>query len=161
MNPNNDRKAIEKRNVWLFKDYLGLTTNEFFQRMASIGKPKGFGDGKWSISNPTAGRCGSVVNALRISGKIPDGYIACGQKEKSGGSHFYLINPTTKEIIDPTIYQMDEDYSYENHHTKFLPQLSKNVKDTMRILGLEIDKDKFIMSVTSKGVTIIKKRRDQ
>ena len=63
------------------------------------------------------------------------------------------------EVIDPTVYQMEDDYCYENYHTKFLPQLSKNVKDTMEVLGLDIDKNKFIKTTTSKGVTIIKKRK--
>jgi hypothetical protein len=159
MKPKNDRKTLEKRNNQYFNDYLGMNLSDYFNKMASIGKPKGFGDGKWSVSNPTAGRCGSVVNSLRISGKIPDGFIACGQKEKSGGSHFYLINPDSNEVIDPTVYQMEDDYCYENYHTKFLPQLSKNVKDTMEVLGLVIDKNKFIKTTTSKGVTIIKKRK--
>jgi len=154
----NSRKNIEKRNEVFFKEHLGISKEEFFKKLGSIGKPKGFGYGKWSVDNPTAGRCGSVVNSLRLSNTIPRGYIACGQNEPTGGSHYYLINPVSQEVIDPTCYQMDEDYNYGNYHTKFLPQISKNVSDTMKVLGLKIDKTTFTVKTDSRGVQTVSKK---
>ena len=61
----NNRKEIDERNKVFFKDYLKMSKEEFFDKMRQAGKPKNFGEGKWSNENPTAGRCGSVVGALR------------------------------------------------------------------------------------------------
>lgn len=155
----NNRKEIEKRNEFLFKEILKMTKSDYFNKLASIGKPKGFGEGKWSLKNPTAGRCGSVINALRLSNRIPKGYIACGQNQSGGGSHYYLVNPATSEVIDPTCYQMDEDFIYENYHTKFLPQLSKNVMETLKALELVVDKNIFQIKTDSRGVQTISKKR--
>jgi hypothetical protein len=98
----NSKKEVEKRNEKFLKEFLDLTLEEYFAKMRLAGKPKKFANGIWSDLNPTAGRCGSVIGALRISNKIPKGYIPCGQKEAEGGSHFYMINPITNEVIDPT-----------------------------------------------------------
>ena len=157
MSEINSRNKIEKRNEKYFKEYLNLTKDEFFEKLIKAGKPKGYGDGKWSESNPTAGRCGSVINALRLSNKVPPNYIPCGQNERSGGSHFYFVNPLTREVIDPTVYQMDKEYIYEDWHTRFLPQLSKNVKDTLVALELSIDENKFKIKKSKNGIEIITK----
>jgi len=159
MNSINSRENIEVRNEKYFKEYLNLSKKEFFNKLAKAGKPKGFGDGKWSTSNPTAGRCGSVINALRLANKIPINYIPCGQNEKTGGSHFYMINPSTMEVIDPTVYQMDKEYNYKDYHTRFLPQLSKNVKDTLAALELNIDKNKFKIKKSKNGTELITKSK--
>lgn len=151
----NSFKEIDKRNNKFFKEYLKMTKEEFFEKMKQAGKPKGYGEDTWSNDNPTAGRCGSVVNALRLSGKIPDGYFACGQNDE-GGSHYYLINPNTGVVIDPTCYQMEDDYEYGKYHKNFFPQVSKNVLDTMKVLGLEIDKTKF-RTKKSRNTLIVSK----
>ena len=155
----NSRKEIEAKNEVLFKEYLKMNKEEYFNKLRQIGKPKGgFGGDKWSDENPTAGRCGSVVNALRLSGKVPDGYVACGQNDKDG-SHFYFINPNTGKIIDPTCYQMNDEYEYGKYHKKFYPQVGKNVLDTMNILGLEIDETKFKTKKDSRGTLIVSKMK--
>jgi len=159
MKATNNRNNIEKRNEIFFKEYLGITKEDFFKRLVSIGKPKGFGDGKWSLDNPTAGRCGSVINSLRLANIIPEGYIACGQNESTGGSHYYLINPDSGEVIDPTCYQMNADYNYGDYHTKFLPQISKNVKETMKILGIDVDSNIFQVKTDSRGIQTVSKKR--
>jgi len=153
----NSRNKIIERNRIFFSKYLNMTENEFFNRLSLAGPPKGFATKVWSTKNPTAGRCGSVINALRLSSKLPIGFIACGQNEKSGGSHYYLINPITNEVIDPTVYQMDKPYTYEKFHTKFLPQLSENVKKTLKALDLEIDKSKFTVTKSKSGTDIIRR----
>jgi hypothetical protein len=150
----NSRMEIEKRNEIFIRDFLNLSLDEYFKKLASAGKPKGYADNIWSEENPTAGRCGSVIGALRLSNKIPKDYIACGQNELNGGSHFYLINTTTNEVIDPTSYQMNKEYNYENYHTKFLPQISKNVADTLNALDLKIDETKFKVVKDKRGVKL-------
>jgi len=153
----NSRKEIEAKNEVLFKEYLKMNKEEYFNKLRQIGKPKRFGEG-WNDDNPTKGRCGSVVNALRLSGKVPDGYVACGQNDKDG-SHFYFINPNTGKIIDPTCYQMNDEYEYGKYHKKFYPQVGKNVLDTMNILGLEIDETKFKTKKDSRGTLIVSKMK--
>ena len=154
----NSRKEIERRNLYFFKEVLNISIEEYFEKMIRAGKPKKYANGKWSKQNPTAGRCGSVIGALRISNKIPEGYIACGQKETGGGSHFYMINPISKEVIDPTVYQMTEEYNYENYHTRFLPQLSGNVSDILNVFNLSIDTEIFETKKDSRGVTLVCKK---
>jgi hypothetical protein len=154
----NSKKEVEKRNEKFLKEFLDLTLEEYFAKMRLAGKPKKFANGIWSDLNPTAGRCGSVIGALRISNKIPKGYIPCGQKEAEGGSHFYMINPITNEVIDPTNYQMKKEYNYENYHTRFLPQLSKNVSDILTALELKIDQEKYQIKLDKRGVTLICKK---
>ncbi len=154
----NSRKEIEKRNLTFFKEILNMNLDEYFEKMKSAGKPKKYAHGKWSEQNPTAGRCGSIIGALRISNKIPEGYIPCGQKEAGGGSHFYMINPISKEVIDPTVYQMIEEYNYENYHTRFLPQLSSNVSDILDVFNLSIDTEIYETKKDSRGVTLICKK---
>ena len=153
---SNSRIDIDLRNEIFFK-YLGISKNDFFNRLIKIGKPLKFGDGKWSESNPTAGRCGSVVNAIRLANKIPQGYIACGQSEIGGGSHYYFVNPDTKEVIDPTCYQMEDEYNYDIYHKSFFPQVSKNVQDTMKALDLEIDETIFNIKKSTSGVITVSK----
>jgi hypothetical protein len=154
----NSRKEIEKRNETFFKETLNLSLEEFLKKMIRAGKPKKYAHGKWSEQNPTAGRCGSVIGALRISNNIPEGYIPCGQKEANGGSHFYLINSKTKEVIDPTVYQMCEEYNYDNYHTRFLPQLSSNVSDILIEFNLSLDTNKFETKKDKRGVTLVCKK---
>jgi len=155
----NNRKEIDERNKVFFIDHLKISKEEFLDKMRQAGKPKnGFGEGRWSNENPTAGRCGSVVNALRLSGKVPDGYVACGQNDKDG-SHFYFINPNTGEVIDPTCYQMNDEYEYGKYHKKFYPQVGKNVLDIMEVLNLKIDETKFIKKKDSRGTLIVSKMK--
>ena len=151
----NSFKEIDRRNIKFLKEYLEMTKVEFFDKMRKAGKPKRFGEG-WNDDNPTKGRCGSVVNALRLSGKIPNGYFACGQNDKDG-SHYYLINPKTGEVIDPTCYQMEDDYEYGKYHKNFFPQVSNNVLDIMKVLGLEIDKTKFKIKKIRNTLIVSKK----
>lgn len=150
----NLRDDINQRNIKFFKEFLGLSKNDFFDKMRKIGRPKGFGKYKWSNENPTAGRCGSVVNAIRLSGKIPKDYQACWQKDNEG-THYYMINEENGKVIDPTCYQMVEDYNYENHKKSFLPQIGKNVIDVMHILELKIDENKFLVRKDSRGVKLV------
>ena len=124
----NNFKEIDKRNIKYFKEYLNISKEEFFDKMKQAGKPKRFGEG-WSEDNPTAGRCGSVVNAIRLSGKIPEGYIACGQND-NGGSDYYLINPNTGKVIDPTCYQMEGDYEYGMSFVYYLNGLYEEQPET-------------------------------
>lgn len=155
----NSRKEIEAKNEVLFKEYLKMNKKEYFNKLKQIGEPKGgFGGDKWSDENPTAGRCASVVGALRLSGKIPKDYVACGQNDQYG-SHYYLVNPDTLEVIDPTCYQMKNEYDYDKYHQQFFPQVSKNVLDTMNILGLEIDETKFKTKKDSRGTLIVSKMK--
>ena len=77
----NTKSEINQRNIKFFKKFFGITKDEFFDKMRKAGKPKGFGEDKWSDENPTAGRCGSVVGAIRLSGKIPENYTACWQRD--------------------------------------------------------------------------------
>jgi hypothetical protein len=154
----NSRKEIEKRNEIFFKEILNLSLEEYLEKMIRAGKPKKYAHDHWSKQNPTAGRCGSVIGALRISNKIPPGYIPCGQKEAGGGSHFYMINPKTKEVIDPTVYQMNKEYDYDNYHTRFLPQLSSNVSDILSEFNLSIDNLIFEKRTDKRGVTLICKK---
>ena len=154
----NSRIEIEKRNEIFFKETLNLSLEDYLKKMIRAGKPKKYAHDHWSEQNPTAGRCGSVIGALRISNKIPAGYIPCGQKEADGGSHFYMINPKTKEVIDPTVYQMTKEYDYENYHTRFLPQLSANVSDILNEFDLSIDNLIFEKKTDKRGVTLICKK---
>lgn len=154
----NSREEIERRNLIFFKEVLNISLEEYFEKMISAGKPKKYANGKWNKENPTAGRCGSVIGALRVSNKIPKGFIACGQKEASGGSHFYLINPISKAVIDPTVYQMTGEYQYENYHTRFLPQLSSNVSDILNVFNLSIDNEIFEVKKDGRGVTLVCKK---
>jgi len=153
----NSKTKINQRNIKFFKEYLEMSKDEFFDKMRQAGKPKkGFGEGRWNNENPTAGRCGSVVGALRLSGRIPDEYIACWQRDNDG-THYYLINPNTGKVIDPTCYQMKNEYDYDKYHQQFYPQVSKNVLDIMNILGLEIDETKFKTNKDSSGRLIVSK----
>ena len=154
----NSRIEIEKRNEIFFKETLNLSLEDYLKKMIRAGKPEKFAHDRWSEQNPTAGRCGSVIGALRISNRIPAGYIPCGQKEVDGGSHFYMINPKTKEVIDPTVYQMTKEYDYENYHTRFLPQLSANVSDILKEFDLSIDNLIFEKKTDKRGVTLICKK---
>ena len=153
----NTKSEINQRNIKFFRKFFGITKDEFFDKMRKAGKPKDFGKDKWSDENPTAGRCGSVVGAIRLSGKIPENYTACWQRD-SEGTHFYLINEETGEVIDPTCYQMTDDYKYENHKKSFLPQIGKNVLDTMNVLGLKLNENKFSIKQDSRGVMLVSKR---
>lgn len=157
----NSKIEIEKRNEIFLRDILNLSLEEYFKKLASAGKPKGYAENIWNEKNPTAGRCGSVIGALRLSNKIPENYIPCGQNEPNGGSHFYLINKLTNEVIDPTSYQMSQEYKYENYHTKFLPQISKNVEDTLNALELNIDETKFNVTKDKRGVKLAVKIKDR
>jgi len=66
---------------------------------------------------------------------------------------------STMEVIDPTVYQMDKEYNYKDYHTRFLPQLSKNVKDTLAALELNIDKNKFKIKKSKNGTELITKSK--
>ena len=139
----NSRKEIIIRNRKYLDEYLNMTENEWFNLLRDIGKPDNHGQ-DWSYDNPTCGWCGGVTNALRLSGRVPDGFIAC--RHKFDG-HFYMINPTTKEVIDLTIYQNKGEYKhdYSLYIQKFMNVLSKNVKKILQALDLKIDKTKFTL----------------
>jgi len=151
----NKKSDIHNRNVKFLKKNLGISFDAYLQLMTKAGRPIKFGD-KWSAENPTAGRCGSVVNALRLSGKVPNGYTPCWQKSDDGGTHYYFINKDTNEVIDPTCYQMDY-YIYKDSKTSFLPQVGNNVKQIMKIFNLKIDNNIFEEKIVNNTLIVKKK----
>jgi len=152
----NSRNEIEKRNEKYFEEYLNITKEEYFDLMRKAGKPREFGD-NWSSDNPTAGRCGSVINAFRLSGKVPEGYIPCWQKDNVR-THYYFINQETNEVIDPTYYQMNNEYDYRGYKKSFLPQVGKNVVDIMEVFNLKIDQTKFAKKMSRNTLIVSKKK---
>jgi hypothetical protein len=144
----NYRKDIINRNREYLKKYFDLTEEQWLALMRNVGKPENYGE-DWSINNPTRGWCGGVNSALRLSGKIPEGFVACRNKIDS---HFYMVNPKTNEVIDLTIYQINGEYGYDyfNYHQKFMNVLSKNVSRILNALDLKIDKSKYTLFEKNK-----------
>jgi hypothetical protein len=141
----NSRKNIIKRNRDYLSNYFSMSENQWLEFMKLVGKPDNKFGASWSPENPTSGWCGGVTMALRISGKIPEGYIACRQKDDA---HYYIVNPSTEEVIDLTIYQMSGEYEHDylEYNIRFMNVLSKNVKKLLKALDLKIDESKFILN---------------
>ena len=140
----NSRKEIISRNRKYLEGQLNMTENEWLEFLKNVGKPlNGFGN-DWTPENPSCAWCAGVTSALRLSGKIPDGYVPCRNKEKDG-RHYYMINPNTNEVIDLTIYQIDGEYEYDYsiYSRQFGNVLSKNTKKMLDALRFEIDTTKF------------------
>jgi len=146
----NSRAKVTERNKKFLKECFGWTEENWLDFMREVGPPLNKYGANPDPTNPTKGWCGGVTMALRLSGKVPEGYIACRQKIDP---HYYMINPITKEVIDLTIYQMKEEYEhdYTDYSRRFMNVLSLSVSMLMQKLNLEIDPNKFY---------IIKKRQN-
>ena len=150
----NSRAKVIERNKKFLKECFGWTEENWLNFMHEVGPPLN----KYGINpdpaNPTKGWCGGVTRALRLSGKVPEGYISCRQKNDP---HYYLINPISQEVIDLTIYQMKEDYEhdYTDYKRTFMNVLSNSVSMLMKRLDLKIDTSKFC--IVKKKQSFIRK----
>lgn len=153
----NKRKEVVRRNKEYLKKHFKMSEREWFDFMKNYGPPRKEFSTNWNDKNPTSGWCGGVTNSLRLSGKVPDGYIACRQKKDR---HYYMINPGTGRAIDLTIYQFNNEYSfdYRDYTKSFMNVLSHDVKYLMKALGLKIDRTKFKTKKGKNGLTFIIKK---
>lgn len=154
----NNRKEITERNRIYLKDYFKMEENDWLDFLRNVGPPLNVYGLNWSPNNPAQGWCGGVTMALRLSGKVPDGYIPCRHKSEA---HFYMINPNSKKVIDLTIYQFEGEYKfdYTDYQERFMNVLSNSVSMLMDKLGLKIDSNKFY-TVKKKQIFIKKVKQN-
>ena len=154
----NSKKEIEKRNEYFLKDVFGLSVNEWIEIFRNLGPPNNKFKSNWNLNNPTSSWCGGVTSSLRLSGKIPKGYIPCRNTNDKGG-HYYFVNQTTKEIIDLTIYQMKEEYQFDYlaYNQIFMNVYSKTIKAFMNKMNLKVNPKLFKITKSSNGVEYISK----
>lgn len=145
----NHRSNIEKRNEIFLKEEFNLSLEQWFEKFRELGPPSNKFKDQWSLQNPTRSWCGGVTSGLRLSGRIPKGYIPCRNKVDP---HYYFINPKTNEIIDLTVYQMDGEYGYDylNYSQQFMNVLSKTIKLFLGKFNLDIDKNQFAINTVKK-----------
>ena len=155
----NTKKQIELRNEQFLKDTFGLSVNEWIEVFKELGPPINKFKSNWNLSNPTSAWCGGVTSSLRLSGRIPKGYIPCRNTKDKGG-HYYFVNPSTKEIIDLTIYQMKGEYQYDYlaFDQIFMNVYSKSMKAFMNKMNLKVNPGIFKISKSSNGVEYISKK---
>lgn len=152
----NSRKKIIERNREYLKNTFNWEENQWFEFLREVGPPLNEFGNNPDQNNPTKGWCGGVTMALRLSGKVPKGYLACRNKNDP---HFYMINQASNEVIDLTIYQFDGEYQhdYTEYNQRFMNVLSNSVALLMDRWNLDIDPTKFY--TVKKRQTFIKKRR--
>ena len=154
----NSRKKIENRNEQFLKEEFSLSIEEWFEIFKELGPPNNKFKSNWNFNNPTSSWCGGVTSSLRLSGKIPKGYIPCRNTNDKGG-HYYFVNQTTKEIIDLTIYQMKGEYQYDYlaYDQIFMNVYSKTMKTFMNKMNLKVNPKLFKINKSSNGVEYISK----
>ena len=154
----NTRNEIRKRNAEFLMSKLGMSEQEWLNFLKhKVGAPINDYTADWTPDNPARGWCNGVSCAFYYSGNMPEGYSVCKQREDA---HYYFINPSTKEVIDLTLYQSEGEYPHEYteyNRTTGYPVFSKNLKKIMNALNWEIDKTKFTINVKN-GVENIKRR---
>lgn len=88
----NSRKEIIQRNRKYLMDNFKMEEKDWLNFLRTVGPPLNKYGRNWNQNNPTQGWCGGVTMALRLSGKVPEGFIPCRHKSDA---HFYMINPTS------------------------------------------------------------------
>ncbi len=156
----NSRREIEKRNEQFLKCEFGLTKQEWIEIFKELGPPSNKFKNNWNLNNPTSSWCGGVTSSLRLSGRIPKGYIPCRNSEDKGG-HYYFVNISTNEIIDLTIYQMEGEYNYNylSFDQIFMNVYSKTIKTFMNKMNLKVNPKIFKITKKSNGVEYISKNQ--
>ena len=154
----NTPQKIKVRNETFIKDEFGLTLNQWLEIFKELGPPSNKFKSSWNIDNPTCSWCGGVTSSLRLSGKVPSGYIPCRNTKDIGG-HYYFVNPNSKEVIDLTIYQMGEEYKYDylEFDQVFMNVYSKTIKLFMQKMNMKVDSKYFRIIKSKNGVEYISK----